>query len=392
MGCTAIVDGKRVVAAFLPDEEWRKVVKRSKLREVLMPDTKLPAVAKTVRWRGGITRFFAHFPGEAPEGYAAYESAEHAARKLAVYARLLDLGFTVELEAGMDDWRADVLVGPSAFGSALAIEIQLTRQSAQATYERTAQRSASGVPTLWLFGKNASTGHLGADLTATNPVFVTKDEDHAADIAQAVCSGSAFYDDLSQFAQTPARPIGVKVACKCGVDWLRPIGVVLLPNRIRGDLKPIYASVSVTSAKKRGRTLSLTEADAYFRRYMKVFWKAAETYGIALGDPLLATKVSSIDGSLFKREFACPQCRRRVYTKGVTGVALPIRGAELLRCPLPIAAHVDARPSLNIGPAWFLSRPEPKQEPVMSSTEWKDQFIVRARACMITLPPIGGMG
>lgn len=145
MGCTAIVDGKRVVAAFLPDEEWRKVVKRSKLREVLMPDTKLPAVAKTVRWRGGITRFFAHFPGEAPEGYAAYESAEHAARKLAVYARLLDLGFTVELEAGMDDWRADVLVGPSAFGSALAIEIQLTRQSAQATYERTAQRSASGV-------------------------------------------------------------------------------------------------------------------------------------------------------------------------------------------------------------------------------------------------------
>jgi len=53
MGCTAIVDGKRVIGAFLPDVEWRQVVKRSKLREVLMPDTKLPAVAKTVRWRGG---------------------------------------------------------------------------------------------------------------------------------------------------------------------------------------------------------------------------------------------------------------------------------------------------------------------------------------------------
>lgn len=392
MGCTAIVDGKRIIGAFLADDEWRQVVKRSKLRQVLMPDTKLPAVAKTVRWRGGITRFFAHFPGEAPEGYASQESPEHAAQKLAVYARLLELGFTVELEAGIDDWRADVLVGPSAFGPALAIEVQLTRQSAQATYVRTAQRFASGVPTLWLFGKKASTGHLGADLTASNPVFVAEGVDHAADIAQAVCSGSAFFDDLSQFEQTPARPIGVKVECKCGKVWLRPIGVVLLPNRLRGDLKPIYASVSVTTAKKRGRTLSLSEADAYFRRYMRVFWKAAETYGIALGDPQLATKVSSVDGSLFRREFACPNCRRRVYTKGVTGFALPIPGADLLRCPLPVTAQVDARPSLDIGPAWFMSRPDPSQEPLMSNAEWKERFIARARACMFTLPPIGGMG
>ncbi|MEX6780521.1 competence protein CoiA family protein [Pseudomonas aeruginosa] len=391
MGCTAIVDGKRVVGAFLPDEEWRQVVKRSKLREVLMPDTRLPAVAKTVRWRGGITRFFAHFPGEAPEGYASHESPEHAAQKLAIYARLLDLGFTVELEAGMDDWRADVLVGPSAFAPALAIEVQLTRQSAQATYERTEQRFASGVPTLWLFGKNASTGHLGADLTASNPVFVARDVDHAADIAQAVCSGSAFYDDLSQFEQTPARPIGVKVACKCGVDWLRPIGVVLLPNRIRGDLKPVYVSCSVTLSKKRARKLSPSEGDDYLRRYMKVFWKAAETYSIALGEGRPAVRTRSGDKMVYRREYACPKCRMRAHTKGTIGVGTPIPGDELVRCPLPVVANVDARPALNLEPAWFVEPHAPTMESVMSNAEWKERFIDRARASMLMLAPEEGV-
>ncbi|MCR7873137.1 competence protein CoiA [Pseudomonas aeruginosa] len=391
MGCTAIVDGKRVIGAFLPDEEWRQVVKRSKLREVLMPDTKLPAVAKTVRWRGGITRFFSHFPGEAPEGYVSHESPEHAAQKLAVYARLLELGFTVELEAGMDDWRADVLVGPSAFGPALAIEVQLTRQSAQATYERTEQRFASGVPTLWLFGKNASTGHLGADLTASNPVFVAKDVDHAADIAQAVCSGSAFYDDLSQFEQTPARPIGVKVACKCGVDWLRPIGVVLLANRIRGDLKPVYVSCSVTAAKKQGRTLTMSEAEDYLRRYMRVFVRAAKTYGIALGESRVASKFRSDAGALYRRDYACPKCRVRAYTMGSIGVASPIPGDELVRCPLPVVANVDARPVLRLEPAWFIAKPAPAQESVMSIAEWKVRFIDRARASLLMLAPEEGV-
>lgn len=382
MGCTAIVDGKRVIGAFLPDEEWRQVVKRSKLRQVLMPDTKLPAVAKAVRWRGGVTRFFSHFPGEAPEGYASQESPEHAGQKLAIYARLQELGFTAELEAGMDDWRADVLVGPSAFGPTLAIEVQLTRQSAQATYERTEQRFASGAPTLWLFGKNASTGHLGADLTASNPVFVAKDVDHAADIAQAVCSGSAFYDDLSQFEQTPARPIGVKVECKCGMDWLRPLGVVLLPNRIRGDLNPVYASVSAMPAKVRGRRLSYEEASAYFRAYMRVFWNAQKAYGVPVGDQQLARKV----GDEYWRGFACPKCRAEVYASGVVSVSPPILGHEVLRCPLPVTANVDARLSLDILPSWFVAPPEPRQEPLMSNAEWKERFIGPVRSSIFFHP------
>lgn len=391
MGCTAIVDGKRVVGAFLPDDEWRQVVKRSKLREVLMPDTRLPAVAKTVRWRGGITRFFAHFPGEAPEGYTCNESPQHAAQKLAIYARLQELGFTVELEAGMDDWRADVLVGPSAFGPSLAIEVQLTRQSAQATYERTEQRSASGVPTLWLFGKNASTGHVGADLLASNPVFVAEDATHAAAIAQAVCSGSAFFDDLSGFEQTPARPIGVKVACKCGLSWLRPIGVVLLPNRIRGDLKPVYASCSVTSAKRRGRSITMSEAEDQLRRYLSVFWRAAETYGITVGEFRIATRARTNAGAVYRRDYACPQCRLRVHTRGTSGFATPIPGDELVRCPLPVVAHVDARPALKLEPAWFAEPHTPKVESVMSNAEWKVRFIDRARASMLMLAPEDGV-
>lgn len=390
MACTAIVNGKRVIAAFLSDEKWLQTVQLSKQRKVLMPDTKLPALTKTVRWKGGITRFFSHFPGEAPEGYSSNESPEHAAQKLAIYSRLQDLGFTVVLESGRDDWRADVLVGPSAFGPALAIEVQLTRQSAQTTYERTQLRSASGVSTLWVFGKNASTGRLGDDLLNSNPVFVAEGADHAADIAQAVCSGSAFYDDLSKFEQTPARPIGIKVACKCGLSWLRPIGVVLLTNRVRGDLRPTYVSCSVTSAKKRARRLSPGEADDYLRRYMNVFWSAADTYGIALGESRPASRVRGNKGLLYQREYACPNCRLRVWTAGSIGLVTPIPGDQLLRCPLPVVAHVDARPILNLKPAWFISPPAPTQESVMSNAEWKSRFIERARASMRLMAPEEG--
>jgi hypothetical protein len=391
MACTAIVDGYRVVGSFLPDDEWRRVVKLSKTRQVLMPDTKLPAMAKTVRWKGGITRFFSHFLGEAPEGYASKESPAHAAQKLAVYSRLLELGIPVELEDGRDDWRADVLVGASAFGPELAIEIQLTRQSAQSTYERTRQRSTSGVPTLWLFGKSSSTGHLGADLLKDNPVFVAAGANHAADIAQSVCLGSAFYDDLSQFEQTPARPIGVKVACKCGQNWLRPIGVVLLPNRVRGDLSPSYASCSVTSALKDGRTISWEHAEEYLCQYMEVFRNAEKTYGIAIGERRFASKVRSASGALYRRDYACPKCRLRVYARGTAGLGVPIPGNELVRCPLPVAAHVDSRPSLNLSPEWFISRPAPVQESVMSNAEWKARFINRARVSLIFIAPDEGV-
>jgi len=392
MACTAVVDGVRVVGAFLSDQDWRQLVLLSKQRMVLMADTNLPAMAKTVRWRGGITRFFSHFPGEAPEGYASKESPAHAAQKLAVYSRLLELGVTAELEAGRDDWRADILVGASSFGAELAIEIQLTRQSAQLTYERTRQRSTSGVPTLWIFGKGSSTGHLGADLLKDNPVFEAEGAAHAADIAQSVCLGSAFYDDLSQFEQTPARPIGVKVACKCGQIWLRPIGVVLLPNRVRGDLSPSYVSCSVTSAKKGGRTISSEEAEDYLSRYIKVFWSAEKAYGIDLGVRIYATKERSSSGPVYRRYYSCTKCRLRAYILGgASGLGVPIPGNELGRCPLPVMAHVDARPVLKLSAAWFISRPAPVQESVMSNAEWKVRFIDQAKARLFFIAPQEGV-
>jgi len=390
MACTAIMDGKRLIAALQSDEEWGHIVLLSKQRKLLMPDTKLPALAKTVRWNGGITRFFSHFPGEAPEGYVCNESPEHVVQKLAIYLRLQELGFSVELESGRGNWRADLLVGMSATGPQLAIEVQLTRQSAQTTYDRTHQRSASGVSTLWLFGKNSSTGSLGADLLNSNPVFIADGATHAADIAQAVCSGAAFYDDLSRFERTPARPIGIKVACKCGLSWLRPIGVVLLLNRIRGDLKPLYVSCTVTSAKKQGRSLSTGGAEEYLRRYMKVFQSASETYGIPLGESRPANKVRGAKGPLYRREFVCPRCRLRVLTVGSACFVPPIPGHELLRCPIPVVAHVDARPVLKLKPYWFISEPAPAQESVMSNYEWKTRFIDRAKATLIMMAPEAG--
>lgn len=90
LACTAIVSGQRVVASFLSDDDWKQVVKISKQRLVKMPDTGLPAQAKTRRWSGGITRFFSHFPGEAPAGYAGEESPLHAAMKLTILLPLTE--------------------------------------------------------------------------------------------------------------------------------------------------------------------------------------------------------------------------------------------------------------------------------------------------------------
>jgi len=47
LACVGLVNGCRTVASVLSDEDWKKVVKISKGRQVLMPDTKLPAQAKT---------------------------------------------------------------------------------------------------------------------------------------------------------------------------------------------------------------------------------------------------------------------------------------------------------------------------------------------------------
>lgn len=232
MGCVGEIDGRRVIAPLLSAEAWKEVVALSKDRKVLMPDTRCPAQAKTLRWSGGITRYFSHFPGEAPPGYASMESPEHMAMKLAIYQRLLQLGVPVELEAGQDNWRADFLVGVSAFSTALAIEVQLTQQSARRTYDRTAQRRRAGVPTLWLFGAGRLTGHLSLDLLESTPVFVVRNAAEAARIASAVCGGRAFFDDLSIFKKTPAKPLALRIDCACGQRWLYPFGAILLPNRV----------------------------------------------------------------------------------------------------------------------------------------------------------------
>lgn len=390
LACTAIVSGQRVVASFLSDDDWKQVVKISKQRLVKMPDTGLPAQAKTRRWSGGITRFFSHFPGEAPAGYAGEESPLHAAMKLTSYQRLVAAGFPAELESGRDDWRADVLVGESAFGPELAIEVQLTRQSAQRTYERTHQRTSSGMPTLWIFGTGASTGHLGIDLLARNPVFETSIPDRAADIAHAVCTGTAYFDDLSALAKVPARPIAVKVDCKCGVPWLRPIGVILLPNRIRGDLIPQFVSCCATSARNKGKSLGYEHCDRHLRRYLGVLSKTAERYGLPLGEERVSEKMRAKYGPIYFKDYACPTCRMRACTYGSHGVGLPFKGNDLYRCPLPIMGYVDARPILDLAPAWFESHPSPVEESVMSATAWKTKFIDRLQGMLLLVAPPEG--
>ncbi|WP_341305481.1 hypothetical protein [Pseudomonas sp. TMP25] len=386
MACSAFIDGKRVIGAFLSDQAWSELKKLSRERKVLMPDTKLPAIAKTVRWNGGVTRFFSHFPGEAPEGYASKESPAHTARKLAIYSRLIELGIPAELEAGRDDWRADVLVGESAFSPELAIEVQLTKQSAQLTYERTNQRYTSGVPTLWIFGHGSSTGHLGMDLLHNNPVFEAVSETQAADIAQAVCTGQAFFNDRTELAYTPARPIALKVNCKCGKPWLLPVGVVLLPNRIRGDLSPIYVSVSRTSSKRNGRAVSPSGAYNYFHRYLFVVAEAAKKYGLPVGFDHYPERAYVKSGAIHIQRYSCPniRCRRIMGAYGN-------KGADLTWCPVPITAHVDARPVVGVESAWLVAWPAPYNESVFTTAKWREHFILPMRAGLVCTGTVGGI-
>lgn len=380
MGCVGEIDGRRVVAPLLSAEAWKEVVALSKDRKVLMPDTRCPAQAKTLRWNGGITRYFSHFPGEAPPGYASTESPEHMAMKLAIYQRLLQLGVPVELEAGQGDWRADLLVGVSAFSTALAIEVQLTQQSAQRTYDRTAQRRQAGVPTLWLFGAGQRSGHLSPDLLENTPVFTVRNAAEAARIASAVCSGRAFFDDLSIFKKTPARPLALRIDCACGQRWLYPFGAILLPNRVSAEASPVYASCCLT-----GRTFTSTttmgaevSAEVYFDRYLVVLKAAAMTYGLRLGIP---TRVERVyvryrRGGVWKRTFSCPRCSAipEPISRG-----LPT-GVDIMRCPVPATVTVDATPVLKLMPSWRIEPHRGRIEPTMPPALWKATFIAPLKA------------
>lgn len=380
MGCVGEIDGRRVVAPLLSAEAWKEVVALSKDRKVLMPDTRCPAQAKTLRWNGGITRYFSHFPSEAPPGYASTESPEHMAMKVAIYQRLLQLGVPVELEAGQGDWRADILVGESAFSTALAIEVQLTQQSAQRTYDRTAQRRRAGVSTLWLFGAGRLTGHLSPDLLESTPVFVVRNAAEAARIASAVCSGRAFFDDLSVFKKTPAKPLALRIDCACGQRWLYPFGAILLPNRVSAEVSPAYASCCLT-----GRTFTSTTAmgaevtaQAYFDRYMVVFKAAAVTYGIRLGIPTPMERVYGRyrGGGVWKRTFSCPGC---------SAIPAPISqglpaGVDIMRCPVLATATVDATPVLKLMPSWRIEPRRGRIEPTMPPKLWKATFIAPLKA------------
>ncbi|MBW6123120.1 competence protein CoiA [Pseudomonas aeruginosa] len=378
MALSAIYDGGRIIAPMLSNAEWQGVVQLSKQRLLKMPGTRLPAMAKTLRWNGGITRFFSHFPGEAPEGYGNEESPEHEAMKFAVYLALLKQGYPVTLEEGMDDWRADVLVGVSSFGPALAIEVQLTRQSAELTYQRTAQRSASNVPTLWIFGPASSTGVIGHDLLQSNPVFSAVNPEQAADTALAVCCGSAYFDDLSDLASVPARPVARKVECACGVEWLLPEGVVLLPNRVRGDLAPEYCSAVLCAVKPQGKgpSLKIWQAGLRLSAFDGVFSAAAQKYRLKLGVGWGGNNLGRLWRKVpcFSRDFGCPSCGTPRNT-----IAIPSISIERTLCPVPVSANVDARARLTelgrVKPQWRLAPVPPYEEPTMSMADWKDQYL-----------------
>lgn len=80
----------------------------------------------------------------------------------------------------------------------------------------------------------------------------------------------------------------------------------------------------------------------------------------------------------------------RACTYGSHGIGLPIKGDEFYRCPLPIMGYMDARPILDLAPAWFDSPPSPVEESVMSAAAWKAKFIDRLQGMLLLVAPVRG--
>lgn len=165
MPLVATVNGQRVVATLLNDDQWERL--RADVRqgdEVLTMRCGWPGHPK-VSALG--TRFFAHNRGG--DSCSAGESANHLAGKAAVMSwvadKYPDLHVDAEVTLGDRERVADVMVTwPD--GQRLAIEIQYAGLSVASWRERTEDYSRFGIRVLWLLGHTPP--HMKADALATD--------------------------------------------------------------------------------------------------------------------------------------------------------------------------------------------------------------------------------
>jgi hypothetical protein len=143
--------GEPLVAPLLSDDEWEGL-KASAARDAWMPYGKGRAIPKESRLG---TRFFAHPPGQSPEGSRETDIHLYLKAQCLIGARLAGWEALPEQSGKTpdgEDWRADVLCRRPGKPWSIAFEAQMQLQ-AEATYRRRQARyAASSIRTLWLVG------------------------------------------------------------------------------------------------------------------------------------------------------------------------------------------------------------------------------------------------
>lgn len=132
--------------------------------------------------------------------------------------------------------------------------------------------------------------------------------------------------------------------------------------------------------------VSTSGACTYLRRYLGVIAAAGERYGLPVGFDLYPGCVYGHKGAIHVQRFSCPdmRCRRIKHAFGC-------KGEDLVGCPVPITAHVDARPIVDFEPAWLVAMPAPYDESVFTKAQWQERFILPMRAGLVCLGTVGGI-
>jgi hypothetical protein len=150
--------GEPLIAPLMTDDEWERL-RSARNRDAWMPYGKGRAIPKTSRLG---TRFFAHPPGQIPEG--AKESDLHLYIKAQSLMGARAAGWdALPEQSGTtpdgQDWRADVLCRRPGKPWTVAIEAQVQLQGEEAYRQRQERYGASGIRALWMVAHEPAALH-----------------------------------------------------------------------------------------------------------------------------------------------------------------------------------------------------------------------------------------
>src|SRR5918997_1647356 len=150
--------GEPLIAPLMTDDEWERL-RSARHRDAWMPHGKGRAIPKISRLG---TRFFAHPPGQAPEGAGETDVHLYIKAQCLVGARIAGWDALPEQSGKTPDgrdWRADVLCCRPGKPWTVALEAQVQLQGEDAYRQRQERYAASGIRALWLVAHEPAALH-----------------------------------------------------------------------------------------------------------------------------------------------------------------------------------------------------------------------------------------